>query len=188
MKLQRALSTSRVYVATDEFCKSLPDNVWPVGQRVNIGSRLEPEMFTYKRQISGDVEGHSHLENNLINPMPWIVTSSAPMLVAAQVNTQVEFDRTFRTIVKEQEYRGKRLLFISCLNIDISPQEGQLFPITKCVPWAAYIQNSDGSSRTLEQSEIIEMLMQQSTDNPDQIDLEAAIQQMIDASEIRIAG
>jgi len=188
LKLQRTLSTSRVYVATDEFCKSLPDNVWPVGQRVNIGSRLEPEMFIYKRQISSDVEGHSHLENNLINPMPWIVTSPAPMLVAAQVNTQVEFDRTFRTIVKEQEYRGKRLLFISCLNIDISPQEGQLFPITKCVPWAAYIQNSDGSSRTLEQSEIIEMLMQQSTDNPDQIDLEAAIQQMIDASEIRIAG
>ena len=188
LKLQRTLSTSRVYVASDEFCKSLPDNAWPVGQRVNIGSRLEPEMFIYKRHISGDVEGHSHLENNLINPMPWIVTSPAPMLVAAQVNTQVEFDRTFRTIVKEQEYRGKRLLFISCLNIDISPQEGQLFPITKCVPWAAYIQNSDGSSRTLEQSEIIEMLMQQSTDNPDQIDLEAAIQQMIDASEIRIAG
>jgi len=187
LKLQRTLSTSRVYVATDEFCKSLPDNVLPVGQRVNIGSRLEPEMFIYKRQISGDVEGQSHLENNLINSMPWIVTSPAPMLVAAQVNTQVEFDRTFRSIVKEQEYRGKRLLFISCLNIDISPQEGQLFPLTKCVPWAAYIQNSDDSSRTLEQSEIIEMLMQHSTDNPDQLDLEAAIQQMIDAHEIKIA-
>jgi len=187
LKLQRTLSTSRVYVATDDFYKSLPDNVWPVGQRVNIGSRLEPEMFIYKRQISSDIEGHSHLENNLINPMPWIVTSPAPMLAAAQINTQVEFDRTFRTIVKEQEYRGKRLLFISCLNIDISPQEGQLFPLTKCVPWAAYIQNSDGSSRTLEQSEIIEMLMQHSTDNPDQLDLEAAIQQMIDVHEIKIA-
>ena len=144
-------------------------------------------MFIYKRQISSDIEGHSHIENNLINPMPWIVTSPEPMLVAAQVNTQVEFDRTFRTIVKEQEYRGKRLFFISCLNIDISPQEGQLFPLTKCVPWAAYIQNSDGSSRTLEQSEIIEMLMHQSTDNPDQLDLEAAIQQMTDAREIKIA-
>ena len=78
------------------------------------------------------------------------------------------------------------MLFISCLNIDISPQEGQLFPLTKCVPWAAYIQDGQGDSRTLEQPEIVEMLMQQSTESPDQIDLEAAIQQMIDAREIRI--
>ena len=126
------------------------------------------------------------MENHLINPMPWIVTSPAPLLLAAQVNTQAEFDRTFRTIVRSQQYRDKQLLFISCLNIDISPQEGQLFPLTKCVPWAAYIQDGKGGSRTLEQPEIIEMLMQQSTENPDQIDLEAAIQQMIDAHEVRI--
>lgn len=82
---------------------------------------------------------------------------------------------------------GKKLLFISCLNIDISPKEGQLFPLTKCVPWAAYIQDSDGSSRTLEQDEIVDQLMQQSTENPDQIDMEAAIQQMIEAQEVKIA-
>lgn len=186
-KVQRTLSTSHVYVASDELCKFLPDDVWPVGQRVNIGDHLGPEMFLYRRQISDDIEGQNHLENNLIDAMPWIVTSPAPLLVAAQVNSQAEFDRTFRTIVKAQEYHGKRLLFISCLNIDISPQEGQMFPLTKCVPWAAYIQNSDDSSRTLEQSEIIELLLQQSTENPDQIDMEAAIQQMIDAPEIKIS-
>ena len=119
--------------------------------------------------------------------MPWIVTSQAPLLTAAQVNTQAEFDRTCRTIVKAQEYRDKRLLFISCLNIDISPQQGQVFPLTKCVPWAAYIQNCDGTSRSLEQSEIFDLLMQQSIENPDQIDLESAIQQMIDAPEIKIS-
>ena len=187
LKLLRTLSTSRVYVASDELGKLLPDDVWPDGQRVSIGSHLGPDMFTYRRHASGDVEGHNHLENNLINAMPWVVTSAAPMLVAAQVNTQAEFDRTYRTIVKEREYRGKRLLFISCLNIDVSPQEGQLFPLTKCVPWAAYLQNDDGSSRTLEQPEIVELLMQQSTENPHQIDLEVAIQQMIEAREIRIA-
>ncbi|MBL0714079.1 MAG: hypothetical protein JJV98_10305 [Desulfosarcina sp.] len=185
-KLQQVLSTSRVYVVSDEFCKSLPNHVCPVGQHVNIGDHLGPEMFIYRRHISDDIEGPNHLENNLIDAMPWIVTSPAPLLVAAQVNSQAEFDRTFRTIVKAQGYRGKRLLFISCLSIDISPQEGQLFPLTKCVPWAAYIQNSDGSSRTLEQSEIIERLMQQSTENPDQIDMEAAIRQMIDAPEVKI--
>ena len=61
-----------------------------------------------------------------------------------------------------------------------------MFPLTKCLPWAAYIQNDDGSSRTLEQPEIFELLMQQSTGNPDQINLEAAIQQMIDAHEVEI--
>mgnify|MGYP000102945740 CR=1 FL=1 len=79
------------------------------------------------------------------------------------------------------------MLFISCLNIDISPQEGQVFPLTKCVPWSAYIQSRDGTSRSLEQSEIIDLLMQQSTENPNQIDLEIAIQQMIDAPEIKIS-
>lgn len=186
LQLHRTLSTSRVYLAAEEFSQMLPDNIWPVGQPVAIGSHLAAEMFSYRRHISGDVEGHNHMENHLINPMPWIVTSPAPLLLAAQVNTQAEFDRTFRTIVRSQQYQDKQLLFISCLNIDISPQEGQLFPLTKCVPWAAYIQDGHGGSSTLEQPEIIERLMQQSTENPDQIDLEDAIQQMIDAREIRI--
>lgn len=185
-KLVRTLSTSRVYVASDDLCKVIPEHVWQTGKRVNMGGHLGPELFLFRRHISDEIEGHDHLENNLIDAMPWIVTSPAPLLVAAQVNTQAEFDRTFRTLVKAQEYRGKKLLFISCLNIDISPQEGQMFPLTKCVPWAAYIQNEDGSSRTLEQSEIIELLMQQSTENPGQIGLEAAIQQMIDAPEVKI--
>ena len=186
-KLLRTLSTSRVYLASKEFCELLPDSAWQEGGRTNICNYLEPEMFTFQRRINTDAEGHSHLENNLINAMPWIVTSPTPLLIAAQFNTQSEFDRSYRSIVKEQEYRGKNLLYISCLNIDISPQEGQLFPLTKCIPWAAYVQSSDGSSRTLEQSEITERLMQQSTENPDQINLEAAIQQMIDAQEIKIA-
>jgi hypothetical protein len=77
--------------------------------------------------------------------MPWVVTSSSPLLVAAQVNTQAEFDRAFRSIVKEKRYRNKRMVFISCLNIDISPREGQTFPLTKCVPWAAYVQDGKGN-------------------------------------------
>jgi len=58
-------------------------------------------------------------------------------LTAAQVNAQVGFDRTFRTIVKEKAYLGKKVVFISGIHIDVSPREGQLFPLTKYVPWAA---------------------------------------------------
>jgi hypothetical protein len=118
--------------------------------------------------------------------MPWIVTSAEPLLVAAQVNTQAEFDRAFRTIVREKAYQGNKVLFISCINIDISPREGQLFPLTKCVPWAAYIQDGAGGSRTLEQDEIVSLLKEQSEENLDQIDLEDAIQKMEKVKEIRI--
>ena len=177
------LSTSKVYAASEEICQHLPDNIW---QGTTIGKNLGPEMFIYHRHVSDDIEGYDHLENNLINAMPWVITSDSPLLVAAQVNTQAEFDRAYRSIVKEPEYQEKKLLFISCLNIDISPREGQIFPLTKCIPWAAYIQDGEGNARTYEQSEIVKMLMQQSSDNPDQIDLEVAIQQMIDAEEIKI--
>jgi hypothetical protein len=108
------------------------------------------------------------------------------MLTAAEINTQIEFDRTFRTIVKERAYHGKKLLFIAGINIDVSPQSGQLFPLTKFVPWAAYIQDRDGSFFTLEQNEVVKALDQQSTDNPDQIDLEAAIHIMDKAREINV--
>ena len=52
------------------------------------------------------------LNRNMINAMPEILSSHSPALTAAKVNTQVEFDRTFRTIVKKN-YRGKKVIFIS---------------------------------------------------------------------------
>jgi len=184
--LLKTLSTSKMYAVSDEFDLPLPTSSDKQNQQLNIGNYLTADLFSYRRHIIHDNEGYDHLENNLINPMPWIVTSDSPILVAAQVNTQAEFDRTFRTIAKEKEYLGKRLLFISCLHIDISPREGQIFPLTKCIPWAAFLQSEDGSSRTLEQTEIIDLLMQQSSENPDQIDLEVVIQQMVNAEEISV--
>lgn len=183
----RTLSTARSYHAADMLVEMLPAEIWTTGSETPVGDHLVPELFRFKRDIGGDIEGRSHLEQNLLHPMPWIVTSDSPLLVAAQVNTQAEFDRAFRSIVKEKRYRDKRMVFISCLNIDISPREGQTFPLTKCVPWAAYIQDGKGHHYTLEQSELTEQLTAQSTDNPDQIDLEDAIRQMEEEQEIRIA-
>ena len=116
------------------------------------------------------------------------ITSPHPLLTAAQVNTQVEFDRTFRTIVREHGYQGKRVVYVAGLNIDISPQPGQRFPLTKFVPWAAFVQQPDGSHRTLEQSELWVRLSEQSSDNPDQIDLESSIHQMEQAREVYVAA
>jgi hypothetical protein len=62
-----------------------------------------------------------------------------------------------------------------------------LFPLTTCVPWVACLQDGEEGSRSMEQPGIVGQLLQQGMENPDRIDLESAIRQMIEAREIRIA-
>lgn len=168
----KSKSTSKVFAVADSFCAeldTLDSSLWKEGTPQRIDTLLTPPMFYYKRQ------SNDPMDRNLINAMPAIVSSEWPALKAAQVNTQVEFDRAFRSVVQEPEYQGKRLLFISGLNVDISPKEGQVFPLTKFIPWAAYYQTPDGKQQTWEQAELFDRLKAQSIENPDQIDLEKAI-------------
>jgi hypothetical protein len=182
----KVLSTARIFTPTQDLMDRTGEAAFNGVTPQPVGTRLAADMFYFRRDISPMEEGAHHLEHNLIAYMPQIVTSAAPTLAAAEINTQVEFDRTFRSIVKEQAYKGKKVLFISGLNIDISPQPGQLFPLTKFVPWAAYAQDGDGYYFTLEQLELAQTLEQQSTENPDQIDLEAAIEKMAGSDEVKI--
>ncbi len=180
----QVLSTSKSFLSSTVFAERFSN--LEEGETQVIGSSLSSELFSFQRTIIDEEEGHDHLERNLLPHMPNIVTSAAPSLVAAQVNSQVEFDRAFRTITREPAYHGKRLLFVSGIHIDISPQTGQIFPLTKFIPWAAYFQDQDGSNVTYEQQELWDLLEQQSTENPDQIDLDAAIQQMEGLQEVVI--
>ena len=175
-------STSKYFKASTEIRAQYKNSV----NREPIGKNLLPEFFYYKREIEKDVEGHSRLEHNILDVMPWIVSSEAPLLDAAKVNTQVEFDRTFRTIVKEKGYKGKKIIYISGLNIDISPQQNQIFPLTKFVPWAAFIKYEDGRQQIIEQEDLYAILSEQSEDNQDQIDMEEAIGKMEKEHEIKI--
>lgn len=179
-------STAKMFLAADSLVAHIGADAFAEGKPQSIGDRLDAHLFYFQRDIKITEEGVHDLEHNLIRYMPRIVTSQWPILTAAQINTQIEFDNTFRTIVKENAYHGKRLLFIAGLNIDVSPEPGQLFPLTKFVPWAAYVQSPDGSYSTYEQDELVHILEQQSTDNPDQIDLESAIQMMAETDEIKI--
>lgn len=176
----KSLSTSKVFAASKQLLETIGSDYCADGNSMEIGEYLNPELFSFRRQ------SNDHMENNLINAMPYIVTSKWPALKAAQVNTQVEFDHAFRSVVQEPEYQGKRLLFISGLNVDISPQKGQLFPLTKFIPWAAYHQTPDGKHETWEQAELYERLKSQPTDNPDQVDLEDAIKTMGSVEEIKL--
>lgn len=181
----RAYSTTKSYRAAEHFINDLMSAGYTPGDKQPIGTYLQPDLFRYKRQMPDEVHGYNHIEQNLLQAMPWIVTSHAPLLRAAQINTQVEFDHTFRSLVREKKYKGKKVVYVAGLNIDISPKE-QLFPLTKFVPWAAYVQNENGEHYTLEQAELMNCLMQQSTDNPDQINLEDAIHTMESAKEIKL--
>lgn len=182
----KILSTAKVFTPSQALVERMGETAFNGISPQPIGSNLNAEMFYFRRDIPLMEEGVHHLEHNLIRYMPQIITSAAAMLTAAQINTQIEFDRTFRTIVKEHAYKGKRVLFIAGMNIDISPQAGQLFPLTKFVPWAAYVQDPDSFYYTLEQEELVQTLEQQSLDNPDQIDLETVIQIMAKAAEVKI--
>lgn len=182
----KMLSTAKAFEPSQSFVESMGEASFNGITPQPIGRNLSADLFYYRRDVPKLKEGSHHLEHNLVNYMPQIVTSSAPILTAAQINTQIEFDRTFRTIVKEQSYKKKRVLFMAGLNIDISPKPGELFPLTKFVPWAAYVQDRDSFYYTLEQAELVETLMQQSTDNPDQIDLDQVIELMSTGEEIEI--
>ena len=182
----KSYSTSKCYPASKDFRELIGDSRWPVNGRRPISHWLFPELFRFKRAIPEDPDTHGYLEQNLLNPMSQIVTSQAPLLTAAQVNTQVEFDRTYRTLVTAEGYRGKQVVLISGLNIDISPREGQLFPLTKFVPWAAFVKQKNGKGKLFEQKELFNELLNQREDNPDEVDLEVAIQKMEDSKEIKI--
>ena len=175
-----SLSTSKVFPASKKLIKFINPAFWTNDKAKKIGDELKANMFSFKRE-SNDI-----MDRNLINAMPYIVTDKWPALKAAQVNTQVEFDHAFRSVVQEPEYQGRQLLFISGLNVDISPSMGQIFPLTKFIPWAAYYQTADGKQETWEQAELYERLKSQPTENPDQVDLEDAIKIMAHEEEIKL--
>ena len=172
----RSLSTAKVFYMAASLAVRLAERI-PTTP-TPIGEALTPDLFYFRRKIVSDEEGRGHLERNLIRFMPQIVTAPAPALTAAKINTQIEFDRAYRTLVTEPAYRGKRLLFVAGLNVDVSPTPGRIFPLTKFVPWAAYWQSPNGQGETWEQDELHGRLVEQSTDNPHQVDLEAAIHEM----------
>ncbi|HIE54074.1 MAG TPA: hypothetical protein EYP90_02640, partial [Chromatiaceae bacterium] len=176
----RCFSTAKLFDAVDGLAERLGFSGMASGERRALGERLAPELFGFRRRAE------EQAEKNLLEAMPFIVTSPWPALTAAQVNTQVEFDRAYRSILREPEYQGRNLLFISGLNVDISPREGQLFPLTKFIPWAAYLQREEGEHEVWEQEEIWRRLMAQSVDNPHQVTLEEAIEVMRKVPEIRL--
>ena len=169
-KAARILSTSKTFRVSKDFkaYMSEQDFTWP-DKPQPIGQHLKPSLFEYKRNL----DEANQVEKNIYPFISWIVTSNEPMLSAAEINIQVEFDSAYRSIVREESYHGRNLIYIAGLNIDYSPDDEHSFALTQFVPWAAYVQHDDGSHFVLEQDELFERLMQCSSDNPDQVCLDS---------------
>ncbi len=181
-------STAKSFVASVSLQRELAhlEPELQDGRQMPMGELLKPDMFDYRRKLDDTVLGRDHMENNLMYPMPWIVASPWPALTAAQINTQVEFDRALRTVAHARSFSGKCIFYISGLNIDISPRPGEPFPTTKFVPWAAFLRDRNGEKRIMEQAELVELLRAQSRENPDQIELDSAIRDMSEAESVEI--
>ena len=179
-------STGHIFAASGHLVARLGIDTWPEHGSVAIGKHLAAEDF-YFRHKGGYLDPlQDQLEHNLIEPMPWILTSKHPMLTAACANTLSEFDRTYRSLVQSSAMNGRNLLFVSGVNIDISPEHGEEFPLTKFIPWAAYIQHADGRREILEQDELLERLGAVCGVNPSQLDLERAIRIMASKREVEV--
>ena len=179
-------STAKTYRLMPTAVERLGEQNFPSEGAACIGTHLPADWFYYKRDPESIREDKQHLDHNLFTVMPQIVTGPAPMLAAAQVNTMVEFDSAFRTIVKTNAYQSQKVLLVSGVNIDISPNHDEVFPLTKFAPWAAYYKDENGVGQVWEQAELDERLMAQPLENPEQMDLEAAIATMRQTPDVEI--
>jgi hypothetical protein len=181
----QVLSTSKAFMAAPSLRRVMPADD-PSGARQPIGDLLTADLFVFRRRPVIGPEGHDLLEEAVAPAMPTLVTSANPALDAARYHTQIEFDRTYRTIQREPAYSGKNVFLVSGLNVDVSPRDGLLFPLTKFVPWAAYARLRNGTSFLLEQDALFETLAAQPVENADQISFDAAIETMAAAEGIEL--
>jgi hypothetical protein len=178
-----AASTSQVYEVSDEFRQrtAAANYQWKSGAGEPIGDFLTEDLFFFREDFH-ETDESILLERNIIEFMPTIVTNRNPPLRAAKINLQLEFTRVVESIRRGTEYKGRNLLYIAGLNLDISEYDD--YPATNYfVPWAAHIQlegeGPDDYTHPMEQDELFATLMKHSIENPDQVNLKEEIGRML---------
>ncbi len=177
--------TTQTYLVSENFRKRLETQgyIWPLGGGQSIGDLLAADLFFFREDFH-ETDDAILLERNLIEFMPDIVSAKFPALRAAKTNIQLEFARVVESIRRTDAYRGRSLLYIAGLNIDI-PEIEDLPVMNYFVPWAAHVQLKDGTpaeyTHPLEQDDLFAKLMAQSLENNDQIDLKENIRRILKA-------
>ncbi len=182
--------TTQTYIISESFKQRLNDlnYTWHSGEGQSIGNLLSADLF-YFREDFHETDDAILLERNLIEFMPDIVSAKFPALRAAKTNIQLEFARVVESIRRSDDFKGRNLLYVAGLNIDISASE-EVPEMNYFVPWAAHVQLKDGTpteyTHPLEQDKIFTKLMAQSVKNPDQTDLKENIRRILNAPRLNI--
>ncbi len=186
----KSTSTTQTYVVSDTFRQRLEeiDYEWYSGAGRSLGKLLSADLFFFREDFH-ETDDSILLERNLIEFMPDIVSANHPALRAAKTNIQLEFARVVESIRRSDDYKGKNLFYIAGLNIDISENEN-LPVMNYFVPWAAHVQISGSTPKEyihpMEQTKLFAKLMEQSVDNPDQVNLKEQIGRMLEAPKFDI--
>ena len=182
--------TTQTYKVSDTFKRRLEaiGYTWLPDGGESIGKLLTADLFFFREDFH-ETDDSILLERNLIEFMPDVVSARFPALRAAKTNIQLEFARVVESIRRSDHYRGRNLLYIAGLNIDISESD-ELPVMNYFVPWAAHVQLKDGTpaeyTHPIEQVELFERLMAQSPENHDQIDLKENIRRLLKAPRLDI--
>ena len=182
--------TTQTYKVCEAFRQRLEDQkyTWVSGEGQSIGDLLTADLFFFREDFH-ETDDSILLERNLIEFMPDIVSARFPPLRAAKTNIQLEFARVVESIRRSDAYKGRNLLYIAGLNIDIPGDED--FPLMNYfIPWAAHVQLKDGTSgeytHPIEQDELFAKLMEQSPENFDQMDLKENIRRILKTPRLDI--
>lgn len=193
-------SVTSVFPASDSFADEFIDLMrtedfwdrefdWHSLQNPKLSHLLKEHMFGFKKNPESLLGEEHRLERALLPNLPRVLTSPYDNeLSAALICMQSEFDRSVHSVAAEPSYKGKNLMLITGLNIDISPAQDleEAFPQTLFLPWSAYVQLRDGSQRVVQQLDLISQLSAQPIENPDAIDLEQSITELFVRKRRRI--
>lgn len=181
-------STAKSYIVTDGFRRRIDNHEWQEGDGGKIGNHLHHDLFYFKRK-SADTSNHSLTHINELNAyMPRVVTASNPSFTIALVNCMINFEHTYRVIVKNQKFHRQNLLYIAGIHVDTHTINGRAFYPTMFIPWAAYVQQCGGTHYILEQDMLLERLLQCPAHNPDEIDLEDVLREMEQSPTLHVVN
>eukprot|EP00284_Hemiselmis_tepida_P011691 CAMPEP_0174927336 /NCGR_PEP_ID=MMETSP1355-20121228/18076_1 /TAXON_ID=464990 /ORGANISM="Hemiselmis tepida, Strain CCMP443" /LENGTH=520 /DNA_ID=CAMNT_0016173431 /DNA_START=25 /DNA_END=1587 /DNA_ORIENTATION=- len=164
-----------------EVDEKVNKGIYDEAESAPIGGYLSSEMFGFRREQVDRGEPNYYLERHVLANIQEILTSAAPMLTAALAVSQLEFERTARTLIASPAYKGKKVFFCSGVNVDISPQEGSkdllddLLGDTMFLPVSSLYIDEKGKPYSMQAMALAKALSRQSTKNAAAVDLEEAM-------------
>ena len=142
-----------------------------------IGGFLRADAFEFRKKQLDRNEPNYFLERHLLANIQEIVTSAAPFLTAALAASQLEFERTVATLVGNPLYKGKNLMYVAGVNIDVSPSkvEKNILGDTMFLPVASLLIDSAGKRYTMQAKPLTAALERQPVENPIAVSFDAAV-------------